>query len=354
MILNKKLIGLSCIALLATSGCTAYAEEVAAVPQAAEDWIPAQSSIVYPAQNTDVDGWRAYEGRFTTPSIDQNLTDPILQGAIDLHAHYGPDVYDRQWDAFEVAKIAKTRGLRGVVIKNHWSESAAIAGLVRTHADADGLEVFGALSLNVPVGGINPQAIRYFAEVEGRFAQVVWMPTHDSEHEVKYLKDQRPYVVVSRGGELIPEIYEVLDLIKQYDLTLATGHVTAEEALMIMTAANERGIDKIIVTHPHMGPAYTDPSIEQMRKAVELGGYIEVVAANLLGPKGNEFIDILREIGAEHCFISSDSGLIGTNNLTDALVLSIRKLRENGFSEADLDLMFRKNPAFLVGLPPLD
>jgi hypothetical protein len=49
----------------------------------------------------------------------------VLTGAIDLHAHHGPDAYARQWDAFEVAKLAKERGMRAVVLKNHWTETAA-------------------------------------------------------------------------------------------------------------------------------------------------------------------------------------------------------------------------------------
>ena len=57
----------------------------------------------------------------------------MLTGAIDLHAHHGPDSYDRQWDAFEVVKLAKERGMRGVVLKNHWTETAGLAQLIRKY-----------------------------------------------------------------------------------------------------------------------------------------------------------------------------------------------------------------------------
>ena len=63
------------------------------------------------------------------------------------------------------------------------------------------------------------------------------MPTHDSEHEVNYYKETRAKAIVSRNGKLIPEVFEVLDLIKERNLTLATGHVTPEEVLMIMAEA---------------------------------------------------------------------------------------------------------------------
>jgi hypothetical protein len=60
--------------------------------------------------------WEPYKNASRPPSVDQDLTDPVLVGAIDLHAHYGPDSYPRQWDAFEVAALAQARGLRAVVL----------------------------------------------------------------------------------------------------------------------------------------------------------------------------------------------------------------------------------------------
>src|SRR5262249_22320296 len=101
--------------------------------------------------------WEPYKTRKPTPSVDQHLTDPVLTGAIDLHAHYGPDAYDRQWDAFEVVKLSKERGLRAVVLKNHYSESAGLAYLIRKYG-TQGIEVFGAVTLDTPVGGVNPMA----------------------------------------------------------------------------------------------------------------------------------------------------------------------------------------------------
>ena len=62
--------------------------------------------------------WEPYRNRAAEPSVDQQLTDRVLDGAIDLHAHYGPDSYPRQWDAFEIAALAQARGLRAVVFKN--------------------------------------------------------------------------------------------------------------------------------------------------------------------------------------------------------------------------------------------
>ena len=223
--------------------------------------------------------WESYKNRKYPPSVDKHLTDPVLIGAIDLHAHSDPDSYPRSWDGFEVAKLAQERGMRGVVLKNHWTETAGLAYLARKYA-TPGFEVFGAVSLDTPVGGINPQAVRYMADVVGHLGRIVWMPTHDSEPEVKAGGENRPFVLVSRNGQLLPEVLEVLSVIAQNDLTLATGHVSPAEAFMIMREAKKRGVQRMIVTHPLLGLGGA-MTVEQMQEATKLGAYIEVTAGTV-------------------------------------------------------------------------
>jgi hypothetical protein len=298
--------------------------------------------------------WEPYKRASTAPSVDQQLTDPVLVGAIDLHAHYGPDSYPRQWDAFEVASLAKERGLRGVLLKNHWSETASIAYLVRKYG-VQGIEVFGAVTLDTPVGGVNPQAVRYMVDVTGGWGRIVWMPTHDSEHEVAFHKEQRPSVRVARDGALLPEVLEVLALVAEHGLTLATGHVTAEETLMILAEARKRGVMRLIVTHPLLDPQFTFMSVQELREAAAFGAIIEITAGSLWrdGPGRGRVLEAIRSIGPASFFVASDSGLVGTPNHTDSLVMAARVLRQNGLDEQALDVMFKDNPARLLGLPTL-
>ncbi len=341
MIKKALLLGLSCLAIATVGTAGLRAQTI--------DRSPPSAKIVDKGETA----WEAYKKMTFTARPDQHLTDPILIGAIDLHAHFGPDSYKRQWDSFEIAKLAKERGMRAIVLKNHWTESAGTAYLVRKYANVPGLEVFGAVSLNTPVGGINPQAIRYMVDVEGGYGKIVWFPSHDSEHEVTYAHEKRRFVRTSKNGVLVPEVFEVLDLIKQYGLTLATGHLFPKEMIQVVTEARKRGIENIIITHPNLGPMFTDPTIDQLKQVTAMGAFVEVVASELMrDPLKTETIKMIRTIGPAHCFVSSDSGLPGYNH-PDALVLSIRTLREAGFTEAELDLMFRKNPAKLIGLPPL-
>src|SRR5262245_38553692 len=333
---KRLLIGVSCVAL-------AFAAVVAHY-----GWGPLL------AQTSPKAHWEPYKNRKPTPSVDQKLTDPVLTGAIDLHAHHGPDAYDRQWDAFEVVKLAKERGMRGVVLKNHWSESAGLAQLIRKYG-SQGIEVFGAVTLDTPVGGVNPMAVRYMADVEGTWGRIVWMPTHDSEHEVTYNKETRAKAIVSRNGKLIPEGFEVLDLIKERNLTLATGHVEPWEALEIMAEARKRGITRIIVTHPLLGPQFTNMTLPQLQEAVKLGGAVEITAGTVTreGAGKTRAMEVIKAVGTKNVFVGSDSGLVGTPNHPDALAMAAKALRAAGFSEQDLKRMFKDTPARLVGLPIL-
>ena len=298
--------------------------------------------------------WEKYKDQRAEPFPDRHLTDPVLIGAIDLHAHPDPDVYPRQADAFTIARLARERGLRGVVLKNHFTETAGLAELVRTYA-TPGFEVFGAVTLDLPVGGLNPQAVRYMIDVAGHRGRIVWMPTHDSEHEVRYNKETRPFVAVSRNGRLVPAVGEIIALIAAHDLTLATGHVDPAEALQIVRAARAAGVKRLIVTHPLFSPQYTWMSIEQLRVAADLGAYLEITGNSIVRDPdaAPRVLAAIKAIGARHFFVSTDSGLVGTPNVPDTLALVAKRFRDAGISEADLSLMFRENPAFLVNLPPL-
>jgi hypothetical protein len=244
--------------------------------------------------------------------------------------------------------------LRAIVLKNHYTETAGLAYLVRKYG-AQGMEVFGAVTLDTPVGGVNPQAVRYMVDVTGGWGRIVWLPTHDSEHEVAYNKDGRESVAVSRGGALLPEVLEVLDLIAEHELTLATGHVTPDETIMILAEAKKRGITRSIVTHPLLDPQFTFMTVPQLEAATELGAVIEITAGSLYreGPGRARVLEAVRALGPENFFVGSDSGLVGTPNHTDALVMAARVLRQNGYDERALDVMFKHNPARLLGLEEL-
>src|SRR6201990_3483057 len=134
-----------------------------------------------------------------------------LAGAIDIHVHVAPDSTPRSIDAIDLARLAKSRGMRGLVLKNHYEPTASLAYVVRK--EVPGIEVFGGVDLNLSVGGMNPSAVEHIAGETCGYGRGVWMSTFDSEAQVRFSRQDRPFVRVSQNGQSLPETRHVIALI---------------------------------------------------------------------------------------------------------------------------------------------
>jgi Family of unknown function (DUF6282) len=282
--------------------------------------------------------------------VGTNNSNTVLTGTIDIHVHSDPDSRPRSIDALDVAKLARSKGMRGIVLKNHYDPTGGLAYLVRK--EVPGLEVFGGIDLNLTVGGINPAAVAHMAEVSGGWGRFVWMPTFDSENQVRYSKENRPFVRVSRNGELLPEVKEVVALIAKHGLVLATGHIAPEEALSLLDEARRQRVQHMVVTHAMNEPVLM--TILQMQQAAKYGAFIEFVGGSLAtadaAARMDRFADAIRKIGPESCILSSDLGQKGNALPPDGFAAFISALRSRGFSERETDTMSKRNPARLLGL----
>ena len=274
-----------------------------------------------------------------------------LSGVIDIHAHVDPDSMPRSIDAIDLARLAKQRGMRGLVLKNHYESTAALAYIVRK--EVPGIEIFGGIDLNLTVGGVNPAAVERMVLMKGGWGKVVWMPTFDNENQIKYDKQNRPFVSISRDGHLLPEVLQVIDIVARHQLTLETGHSSAQDGLLIVHEAHQRGVQHIVVTHA-MAPQIA-MTIAQMQQAARDGAFIEFVYSGTLGPNAKvsipDFAKAIHAVGPGSCILSSDLGQVGNPLHPDGLVLFFEALRKEGISQEDIDLMSRTNPAKALGLP---
>ena len=310
--------------------------------------------------------------------VDMGLTDPSLIGAIDVHLHLDPDAPGaggviRAVDVLDAAKIAQERGMRGFVFKTHQDTSSASgAYLARKHVTPT-LEIFGRMASNYSTGGINVATLEHFSQVKGGWGRIYEMPTRDSitatsapgSMDRATLARTRPwmlimpegtpaFVAVSKNGELLPEVKFLLAQlakIRTVDsngrMVLATGHATPEEHLLLAREGRRLGLN-VILTHPG--------DIPQNAEAARLGAYIELTAATFYKTKAQSATAaaFVKKIGAEHIIVSTDCGQTTNVYPTDCLVLAARGLRANGVTQRELDLMYKVNPAKLLGLPPPD
>ena len=282
-------------------------------------------------------------------------------GVIDMHVHSHPDVFGRNMDDIDVAQLAKARGMRGILLKNHVSETASRAALVMKVVP--GIEVFGGIVLNRAVGGINPDAVEWMHRVYGGRGKVVWLPTFEADRHVKVLgKPGETGLVVAPNGKVTPEMEAILKIIARENLLLATGHVHPEEIIAVVRRARELGVKNIIITHALTNvPGLT---MAQAKQVADMGAVIEVCYLQFLaGPNAplpflthwtqvnaKNVAQAVKEIGAKSLVVSTDLGQSGNMTHPDGVEAAIAAMKRESISDADIDLMMRKNPARLLGL----
>ena len=281
----------------------------------------------------------------------------LVRGAIDLHMHTAPDIYPRSVTTYEAAVQARAAGMRAIVVKSHSTDTAARAELVR---DLTGLPVFGGIALNYPVGGLNPHAVLETVRQGGR---EVWMPTTSARHFLSHaanapiLREKAPLdtpgLVASEQGRLLPEVEEILDLVAEHGLILSSGHLEPSETLLLFREARERGVERLVVTHPHA--EFVGMSVEQMREAGELGAlnemhYAFTTPAIQPPQKLGDIVATIRAVGIEHCILATDGGQSINPPPVEMLRLFIDGLVELGFTRDEIVYMTAEAPGELLAL----
>ena len=108
----------------------------------------------------------------------------------------------------------------------------------------------------------------------------------------------------------------------------------------------------MIVTHAIQPPVLMD--VAQMKEAASLGAFIEFVGGSPEGQGAAARMDGIATPSTGRCassILSSDLGQQGNPLPPDGFGAFIQALRERGFSDRDLDVMSKQNPARLLGLP---
>jgi hypothetical protein len=274
----------------------------------------------------------------------------LLKGAIDMHFHMDPRLANGDHDEaiIETIRIAQSYGIRGLVIKSHHEPTSTLAYHLRL--EIPNIDLFGGVVMNRSNGGMNVAAVDYMAtEIYGAPGKVVWMPAFDSEIESNPPYPKKPFVAVSRDGKLLPETKEVIAAVAKYDLILASGHIAPAEALMVFREGRSQGVHRMIATHA-MDLA-GKMNMDQMLEAAKLGAIVEFDFRNIRDEDGMR-MGAIRKIGPERCLISEFwtqksprvyAGLDGVGQFVDAM-------HARGFSDRELDIMFKENPARLLGL----
>ena len=215
----------------------------------------------------------------------------MITGVADLHVHGAPSLVERHGLDHEVLGAHGSVGVDLAVLKAHEGSTVERAVLAARRGEATGVEVYGGIVLNSPVGGANPDAVEVAARLGGR---VVWMPTvsapahiaASSSPELSVHRNLafRQVDVLDDAGALAPAWRDVLDVVAAHDLVLASGHLTCAEALVLFRAAKAAGVTRMLQNHPRMPFLHWDdaaaPELAELGVVLELGILPDILTAD--------------------------------------------------------------------------
>jgi len=285
----------------------------------------------------------------------------LVRGAFDPHVHVAPDFAPRRITDLELAERCRQLGLAGFGLKSHYTATTERAAVVS--AASPGVRALGTITLNHAVGGRNATAVEVAAR---QGARIVWLPTVSAPGEfaevehadpdgkvpvwVRFELDLRGAGVRPRAvpvlddrGEPLPELLEVLAVIAQHGLVLATGHLSRDEIFTVVDAAVDAGVQTIVVTHPEFPSQRISPAEQQTLAA--RGALLERAFTTPHTGKctWDEIFAATRAVGARHTVWGSDLGQVFNPPVEDGLAIMADRFLEAGFSEEEIRIMAVEN-----------
>lgn len=293
----------------------------------------------------------------------KNFLQEIIQRAVDVHVHIGPEIIPRKYTAGSLNDSERGK-IAGMVLKNHFYSTMPFIQEVEQLPD---LQLFGGLVLNNAVGGLNAEAI-YATSLLSKRSFMVWLPTinaeqflTNSEFELapEWIKQKNfsarkannvlP-VRICKDGKIVPAIHEVLQMIKKTDSVLATGHISWRESVLIIKQARKIGLKKIIVTHPIY--QRIDMPLSVQEELASYGCFIEqsysMFAIDSIPIE--KIVNQIKAVGSQSIILSSDVGQPFSPSPSEALYRFAELLIKNGITEKELEEMLVGNPKKLLDM----
>ena len=229
-----------------------------------------------------------------------------------------------------------------------------------------GIQVVGGIVLNRAVGGINPYAVQAALQLG---AKHVWMPTVDAANHARTFGSTGAYdkqassvadtsdtgiEVIDDAGTPIDGLIDVLDLIAEHSAILSTCHLSVPEIKQLVPLARERGVEKIMITHPFFKVPNLD--LDTLKELVALGAYAEFGYCTV-SPMWNHapltrVVEAIKEVGPEHSILMSDAGQRHNPMPAECLRVFAQSVYESGISEDGVERMIKHNPLELLELGP--
>lgn len=220
---------------------------------------------------------------------------------VDMHVHANPDYPANWWalDKIALAKLYRAGGYQAVLFTgNYWSTHTEAFLLSKQFPD---MKFFGGLTFNFCLGEkISSHLVeKCLEDSAGAYFKCVWLPTRDSDYDLR--KNNRKGIpVVDSYGHVLPEVKNLMAVCRENNLMLATGHCGPDNAVLLSIEAKKIGLKKLVVTQSTLSPRKL--SFEQAQDCLEQGAYLEHVVLSAYKGKGNTKISAHQQ----HEFVSEE------------------------------------------------
>lgn len=284
-------------------------------------------------------------------------TSHLLENAFDIHIHVSPDVVPRAMDLKELSQAADAAGMARILVKDHCTSTVGRVAAMNLMSRGS-CRFYSAIALNPPLGSLNPVAVEAALRAG---VDVVYFPTYGAAHHIGIWGAGKPPtafplpkaaafngVSICHGdGSLVPEALDILDLIAQHDAVLATGHISPDESLVLLSQAQNRGIQRMLLTHA--SESVSSLTAAQQQEAVSYGAKIEhsffAATPSCPHPITLEHLrDMIRTVGVEHVILSSDFGQTVNGNPVQNFSDHLEMMVALGFNSREVRQMICSNP----------
>jgi hypothetical protein len=170
---------------------------------------------------------------------------------------------------------------------------------------------------------------------------------------------------VPADGLLSSEVIEILDLVAEADVVLNTGHLSADEAVRLVTVAREHNVNRVLVPANHFDEAtiqtvcslgaYVEFSFFFVSHATDAGlTHVDAERHTVPGVSATQMATLIRCAPEEQVILSGDCGVFLLPPPVEGLREFLLLMCSCGVEKLSLQRLVRENPRKLFALTGLE
>ena len=152
-------------------------------------------------------------------------------------------------------------------------------------------------------------------------------------------------VIVVVDGKVTEAARQCMEVIADYDMILATGHIAPNEMIPVVRAAKEA----VVITHPEFPATFL--TIDEQKELAKYDVMFERCFTQPFTGKveWSTVYENIRTIGPSSTILSTDLGQSTAPWVEEGMGMFFENLLDNGFTESELEVMSHTNAGQILG-----